>query len=119
VAFAPGFDVAKGFPNPNQPRDDINATTYTAFAEEQAAAPPYVTAKPLDRRLAALGKPVLVIFGSRDQIVAGERETSLYRTVPGALVRTIPGVGHSPQVEAPQQTAALILSFIGAPGASK
>ncbi|MCW2963950.1 MAG: alpha/beta hydrolase fold protein [Actinomycetia bacterium] len=115
VAFAPGFDVAKGFPNPDQPRDDINATTYTAFAEEQAAAPPYVTAKPLDQRLAALGKPVLVIFGTRDQIAVGERHTlALYRTVPGAIVRTIPGVGHSPQVEAPLQTASLILAFIGA-----
>jgi pimeloyl-ACP methyl ester carboxylesterase len=114
VAFAPGFDVAKGFPNPNQPRDDINAMTYTAFAEEQAAAPPFDTAEPLQQRLAALGKPVLVIFGTRDQIAVGEADTlALYRTVPGAIVRTIPGVGHSPQVEAPQQTASLILALIG------
>jgi hypothetical protein len=40
VAFAPGFDVTKGFPNPDQALDDINAMTYTAFAEELAAAPP-------------------------------------------------------------------------------
>jgi pimeloyl-ACP methyl ester carboxylesterase len=112
-AFAPGFDVAKGFPNPNQPRDDINAMTYTAFAQEQAAAPPFDTAEPLQQRLAALGKPVLVIFGTRDQIVAEADTLALYRTVPGATVRTVPGVGHSPQVEAPQQTASLILALIG------
>jgi pimeloyl-ACP methyl ester carboxylesterase len=54
-----------------------------------------------------------VIFGTRDQIAVGERASlALYRTVPRAIVRTIPGVGHSPQVEAPQQTAALILAFI-------
>jgi pimeloyl-ACP methyl ester carboxylesterase len=112
-AFAPGFEVAKGFPNPDQPRDDINAMTYTAFAEEQAAAPRFDTAEPLQQRLTALRKPVLVIFGTRDQIVVGGRLTP-YRTVPGAIVRTIPGVGHSPQVEAPQQTAPLILAPTGA-----
>ncbi|MCW2760097.1 MAG: alpha/beta hydrolase [Marmoricola sp.] len=112
-AFAPGFNVAKGFPNPDQPRDDINAMTYTAFAQEQAAAPRFNNAEPLHQRLAALGKPVLVIFGTRDQIVAGGDSLTLFRAVPGAVVRTIPGVGHSPQVEAPQQTASLILALLG------
>ena len=113
--FAPGFDLASGFTNPRQPLDDIKAMTYTAYTQEMAAFAPFVTAEPMQQRLTALRKPLLVIFGTRDQIAVGERhDLQLYRTVPGAEVRTIPGAGHSPQVEAPQQTAALILGFLGA-----
>jgi pimeloyl-ACP methyl ester carboxylesterase len=112
-AFAPGFDLAQGFPNPDQPRDDINTMTYTAYTQEMAAFNQFVNAEPMQQRLTALGQPLLVIFGTRDQIAIGERnDLKLYRTVPGATLRTEPGVGHSPQVEAPQHTAALILAFI-------
>jgi pimeloyl-ACP methyl ester carboxylesterase len=113
--LAPGFDLARGFANPDQPLDDIKAMSYTAYTQEMAAFAPFVTAEPMQRRLTALRKPLLVIFGTRDQIAVGEQhDLRLYRTVPGAEVRTVAGAGHSPQVEAPGRTAALILGFIGA-----
>ena len=111
--FAPGFRPGTGFVHADQPLDDIKAMTYTAYTQEMAAFGPFVTAEPMQRRLTSLRKPVLVIFGTRDQIAVGERhDLRLYRTVPGAIVATIAGAGHSPQVEAPQRTAALIRDFL-------
>jgi pimeloyl-ACP methyl ester carboxylesterase len=48
-----------------------------------------------------------VIFGAEDRIV-DPRSADDYRDIPGAKVVVLPGVGHTPQVEAPKQTAALI-----------
>jgi pimeloyl-ACP methyl ester carboxylesterase len=111
--FAPGFRLAAGFAHADQPLDDIKAMTYTAYTQEMAAFDPFVTAEPMQQRLTALLKPLPVIFGTRDQIAVGEHhDLRLYRTVPSATVTTIAGVGHSPQVEAPQRTAALIQRFL-------
>lgn len=110
---APGFRLAAGFARADQPLDDIKTMTYTAYTQEIAAFDPFVTAGPMRQRLTALHKPLLVIFGTRGQIAVGEHhDLRLYRTVPGATVDTIAGVGHSPQVEAPQRTAALIQRFL-------
>jgi pimeloyl-ACP methyl ester carboxylesterase len=64
-------------------------------------------------RLAALDPvpPLLVIFGSRDALVAPE-SAKLYETVPGAKVVILGGPGHSPMVEAPEKTLALIKNFL-------
>jgi pimeloyl-ACP methyl ester carboxylesterase len=70
----------------------------------------YLNERPLPDRLAGLGKPVLVIFGERDQRWRSSA-AALYRTVPGARIEVLPGIGHSPMVEDPHRTAALLLRF--------
>ena len=60
-----------------------------------------------------LGKPVLAIMGAEEQIASDPSAAlAAYRSaIPGAQTRLMPGVGHSPNVEAPAKTAALLLAF--------
>jgi len=73
----------------------------------------YMRQKSLPDRLAALGLPVLVIFGTED---ARYRSSSAaaYQAVPGARVELLPGVGHTPMMEDPQTTGTLLLEFAAA-----
>lgn len=110
-AFAPGYDVAEGFPNPDQLVDDYRAMTFTSFEQARSATDDYRDEIPLDDRLRQAAVPVLSIFGSEDQICDPEPSQRDYETVPGARTTTLEGVGHSPQVEAPEETAELIERF--------
>lgn len=113
-AFAPGFNIASGFENPDQVVDDLREMTYTAFVDVAEAEGDYSDARSLDDRLSAIEVPLLVVFGREDQIYDAEAAIEPYEDVIGARTELIEGVGHSPNVEAPEQTAALIESFIAA-----
>jgi pimeloyl-ACP methyl ester carboxylesterase len=114
-AFAPGYDISKGFDNPDQPVDDLRAMTYTAYKDTADASKSFVDEKPLDQRLAGIHVPLLVIFGAEDQIYDAQAAISRYRQVPGAQTQLIPGAGHSPNVETPNLVAPLILAFATPP----
>jgi pimeloyl-ACP methyl ester carboxylesterase len=103
TAFAPGFTA------PQQLVDDIRGMTYHALTATSRASDDYLTQRPLPDRLTPLGKPLLVIFGEQDQRWRSSSAAS-YRTVAGARVELIPGVGHSPMLEDPPRTAALLLT---------
>jgi pimeloyl-ACP methyl ester carboxylesterase len=109
--FAPGFSIASGFPNPDQPVDDLRAMTYTAFKDTKNAEEDFVDGAPLDERLSAGHTPLLAIFGAEDQLYDPEDALDRYRQVPGSQVHLIPGAGHSPNVEKPDLVAPLILAF--------
>ena len=110
--FAPGFDIGSGFEYANQPIRDMQRMTYTAFNESQKVYREYTNVIPLNRRLAATGKPLLVIFGELDQIIYRlDEDLDLYGEIPGARVERLANIGHSPQIEAPDQTANFLLSF--------
>ena len=117
-AFAPGFDISTGFPNPDQVVDDLRAMTYTSFKDSSDAEDDYVGSEPLDQRLAATHLPVMVIFGSEDQIYDAQKSIAAYGDVPGVQTHLIPGAGHSPNVEKPALVAPLILAFAAPPSAS-
>jgi len=104
VAFAPGFEVPEGFV------DGFGQMTYTSYAsdDEESA---YLGEEPLNRRIERTGTPLLAIFGTEDQIYEAEPALAVYATVPGAQTALIPGAGHSPNVEKPARTAALIREF--------
>ena len=110
-AFAPGYDISSGFPNPDQVLDDFRAMTYTAFRDAEDAVGDYVKAIPLDDRLRQTAVPLLSIFGTEDQICDPEGSQAVYEGVPGARLAEIESAGHSPNVEKPQETAALIEEF--------
>ena len=61
-------------------------------------------------RLAGLGLPVLVIFGTADKRWRSS-SAAAYRDVPGARIELLPGVGHTPMLEDPQTTGTLLLRF--------
>lgn len=104
-AFAPGFDV------PDQFVDDFNRMTYTAFDASASAEDDYEDEEPLDQRVRAVFVPLLVIFGSEDQLCDPRESLSAYADVPGARTELIDGAGHSPNVEKPEETAKLMLEF--------
>jgi len=110
-AFAPGFNISAGFENPDQVVDDLRAMTYTAFDHSSDAEVDYTDEKPLDERLAAIRVPLLVIFGTEDQIYDAQKTLARYAAVPGSQTHLIEGAGHSPNVEKPDQVAPLILAF--------
>jgi pimeloyl-ACP methyl ester carboxylesterase len=111
-AFAPDYDLADGFENPDQVVNDLEQMTYTSFDQSHGEVDDFLEELPLTDRLTTAAVPLLVIFGSEDQIVddpAVSLET--YDQVPGAITELIEGVGHSPNVEAPAETADLIEDF--------
>ncbi|HSD24621.1 MAG TPA: alpha/beta hydrolase [Solirubrobacterales bacterium] len=115
-AFAPGYDIATGFANPDQPVDDLRAMTYTAYKDTHDAEEEFVAVAPLDERLATAHLPTMVIFGAEDQLYDAQAAIDRYRqNVPGVQTHLIPGAGHSPNVERPNAVAPLILSWAAPP----
>jgi pimeloyl-ACP methyl ester carboxylesterase len=107
VAFAPGFDV------PDEFVEDVNRMTYSSYHDSPEGSDDYTQEEPLDRRMKENGQPLLVIMGAEEQIIdePARRLAEYSHTVPGAGTKLISGAGHSPNVEKPAQTAALVLAF--------
>ena len=104
-AFAPGYDV------PDEFVDDFRRMTFTSYDDSSSSEEDYTDEEPLDQRLRPTGVPLLVIFGSEDQIYDEDKALSAYGRIPGAETRLVKDAGHSPNVEKPEQTAALVLGF--------
>ncbi|HEX6115616.1 MAG TPA: alpha/beta fold hydrolase [Solirubrobacterales bacterium] len=111
-AFAPDYDLADGFPNPDQVVNDLEAMTYASFDQAHAESGDFIEERPLTDRLTTAAVPVLAIFGSEDQIYDDPAATlAAYEEVPGAVTEMVEGAGHSPNVEAPEETAKLVVDF--------
>jgi pimeloyl-ACP methyl ester carboxylesterase len=108
-AFAPDFEVPDEFEDTIV--DGYRAMTYTSFTENNEALEDYRDAEPLDDRMRAAAVPLMAIFGEQDQIVDVPLAEEGLQDVPGVRISTLPDVGHTPQVEAPKETAALIEEF--------
>jgi pimeloyl-ACP methyl ester carboxylesterase len=89
---------------------DVLGMTYRAFAGMMRAPLDYMRQRSLPDRLAGLGLPVLVIFGTDDRRWRSASAPA-YRAVPGARVELLPGVGHTPMMEDPQATGTLLREF--------
>jgi pimeloyl-ACP methyl ester carboxylesterase len=115
VAFAPGFSVPDAFV------EDVKRMTYSAYTGSHDAFDDYTGEKALPERAAAVGKPLLAIMGAEEQIASDPRESlAAYRKAyPEAETKLIAGAGHSPNVEKPAQTAALVLGFAAPPARPK
>lgn len=107
VAFAPGFDV------PDKFVEDVNGMTYSAYNRSARDSEDYSKEEALDQRMKESGKPLLVIMGAEEQIIEepAARLAEYRAGVPGAQTKLIQGSGHSPNVEKPAETAALVLAF--------
>lgn len=89
--------------------------THRAIVGAMRAPLNYLGQRSLPGRLAALGLPVLVIFGTDDQRWRSS-SAAVYRVVPARRVELLPGVGHTPMLEDPQTTGRLLLDFAAAAG---
>ncbi|QXJ26980.1 alpha/beta fold hydrolase [Actinomadura graeca] len=92
---------------------DVQRITYRAFRAVLRCYGAYLAERSVPERLAALGVPVLVIFGDADPRW-DPSSARQYDAVPGARVEMVPGVGHLPVFEAPQATGGLLLDFVAA-----
>jgi pimeloyl-ACP methyl ester carboxylesterase len=105
VAFAPGFPV------PDEFVEDVKRMTYSAYNGSHDGFDDYASERPLPDRLAAVDKPTLAIMGAEEQLISDpEGALAAYRAA-GARTQLILGAGHSPNVEKPAQTAAIVLAF--------
>ena len=69
------------------------------------------------RLLAAVSRherPVLVIWGDRDQILPATHMETALKTFPHASSHLFRGIGHMPQIETPDETARIIREFLAA-----
>jgi pimeloyl-ACP methyl ester carboxylesterase len=87
--------------------------SHRALAGTARGSDDYMRQQSLPGRLATLRVPVLVIFGTEDARYPSS-SAAAYRVVPGARVELLPGVGHTPMMEDPQATGALLLDFAAA-----
>jgi pimeloyl-ACP methyl ester carboxylesterase len=56
--------------------------------------------------------PTLVVWGDDDQVVDREYGRAYADAISGAEFRLLPGVGHSPQLEAPELLADAVQPFV-------
>jgi len=107
VAFAPGFPVPDAFV------EDVKRMTYSSYSGSHDGFDEYTGEEPLGERGAKIGKPLLAIMGAEEQIAddPGAALAAYKAAYPAAKTKLIAGAGHSPNVEKPAQTAALVLAF--------
>jgi pimeloyl-ACP methyl ester carboxylesterase len=103
-AFSAGYEIPQSFV------DEARGMDLRVFAATAQAVRAYLEERALPERLAALGQPLLVIFGEDDRRWRASSAAE-YRAVPGATIELLPGVGHSPSIEDPARTAVPLLAF--------
>jgi pimeloyl-ACP methyl ester carboxylesterase len=108
-AFAPDYEVSDSFEDVIV--DGYRDMTYTSYDQASAALEDFRDEQALDERMRAAAVPMMAIFGEEDQIVDTPEAVEGWSDVPGIVIKTLPGVGHTPQVEAPEKTAELIEGF--------
>ncbi|MEV6863424.1 alpha/beta hydrolase [Streptosporangium subroseum] len=104
-----GFSRA-GYQIPQELLNEVRAMTYHTLTTTMRGTSDYLEQQALPDRLTALGKPLLVIFGEDDRRWRSSSAAD-YRTVSGAKVELLPGLGHSPILEDPSRTATPLLAF--------
>lgn len=65
-----------------------------------------------DRLYLTESVPTLVIWGDHDRIIPVDHAENARAAMPGARVEVLPGIGHFPQVEAPERVVELLTEFI-------
>jgi len=83
------------------------------FASRIGFQPPYFYNRHLARRLARYKNPALIVWGAKDTMVSPAHARAYAKALPKAKLTMLAGVGHSPHVEAPDKTAALLAGFLG------
>jgi pimeloyl-ACP methyl ester carboxylesterase len=70
------------------------------------------TVSAMDRLYLASPMPTLIIWGDRDDIIPVSHAYAAHQAMPGSHLVIIEGVGHFPQIEAPEQFVDALIDFI-------
>jgi pimeloyl-ACP methyl ester carboxylesterase len=62
--------------------------------------------------ISALTIPVVIVHGLEDALIPVERAREMKAALPAAMLTELPGVGHSPPFEAPEQTAVALKKLL-------
>jgi pimeloyl-ACP methyl ester carboxylesterase len=104
-AFADDVEVPDAFV------DDLDGMTYSAYDKSAGEASEFVEDRPNSDRINEARVPLLVIFGTKDDIVDPEAADRWAKDVPRARVVKMRGVGHSPHWERPRQVSEILLDY--------
>ena len=66
----------------------------------------------MDRLYLASPMPILIIWGDRDNIIPVSHAHAAHDALPGSQLVIIEGVGHFPQIEAPEQFVSALVEFM-------
>jgi pimeloyl-ACP methyl ester carboxylesterase len=105
-AFADGVDVPDAFV------DDLDGMTFSAYDKSTTLANEFNEDQPNSKRVRRSGKPLLVIFGTKDEIVDPKAADAWAKDVPRARVVKLRGVGHSPLWERSREVVKELLDFV-------
>ena len=105
-AFAGDVDVPDAFV------DDLDGMTFSAYDKSRELADEFVEDQPNSERIRRSGKPLLVIFGTKDEIVDPKAADAWAKDVPRARVVKLRGVGHSPLWERSREVVRELLAFV-------
>jgi pimeloyl-ACP methyl ester carboxylesterase len=103
--FAPDFDAMEDAEIVRYARDWDALCLYTWN--------PYMYNPRLPLWLGRVNVPTLVVWGDSDGIVSPDYGRAFARLIPGARFESIAGCGHHPEIERPEELAALIAGFMG------
>lgn len=71
------------------------------------------------RLAAAVDVPTAIIWGDKDRLVPVRRAPKLAATIAGATLHVLEEVGHTPQLEAPAETAEIVLDLLRSGSAAR
>jgi pimeloyl-ACP methyl ester carboxylesterase len=67
----------------------------------------------IEKQIAGMSIPSLIVWGDQDQLVHPAGAEILHKLLPNSAVVIMPGIGHVPMMEAPEQSAVDYLRFRG------
>ena len=70
-----------------------------------------IAAYSVEERITGLPTPTLIVFGDQDRAIPAATAEVLYKLLPRSQVIIMPGIGHLPMLERPQQSANDYLRF--------
>lgn len=83
------------------------------FASRIGFKPPYLHDRRLKDRLYRYDRPALVLAGENENMVPLDHAIAYSAQMAKSTLVLIPGAGHSPQVEKPEETAGAVTGFVG------
>ena len=89
---------------------------FTLAARSVVSAAGYITGRSYRRALHSIRCPVLMLHGTLDRLIPVAAARMVARAHPGWSFIVLPGVGHVPQLEVPQECAAEIRGWLGPAG---